>query len=53
MPDNETIESGRFKNKFFKKEGDGYILKPLEEFEQVIILVLSTIYAIKYILMHS
>jgi hypothetical protein len=35
MPPDEVVESGRFKNKFFKREGDTYALKTPEEFEQV------------------
>jgi len=35
MPDDEVIEYGRFKNKFFKKENGTFAFKAPEEFEQV------------------
>ena len=37
MPDDEMIELGRFKIKFFKIEDGKYILKSQEEYEKVII----------------
>jgi len=37
VPENEVLENGRFRNKFFKKENDAYVLKTPEEFELVII----------------
>lgn len=35
MPDNQMISEGRFKNKFFKKEGDNYVFKTVEEYQKV------------------